>query len=164
MLRSRVRKSADFFSNMAEPVESTSAEFVNNQPDSQSSTERKIIKAEVKSLTFKTIKQQIGKCTLCIRTPSADLIQLPVCQCFFCRSCFITFLNNFATPRPVLTKETISISFFKRSKRNKTKETLVPSAARNSRAQGKDYRKLEVISLSIALKLATEIHISKTNG
>ena len=119
MLRSRVRKSADFFSNMAEAVESTSAEFVNNQPDSQSSTERKIIKAEVKSLTFKTIKQQIGKCTLCIRTPSADLIQLPACQCFFCRSCFITFLNNFATPRPVLTKETISISFFKRNKRKK---------------------------------------------
>ena len=47
---------------------------------------------------------------------------------------------------------------------NKTKETLVPSAARNSRAQGKDYRMLEVISLSIALKLAIEILISKTNG
>ena len=31
-------------------------------------------------------------------------------------------------------------------------------------AQGKDYRMLEVISLSIALKLAIEILISKTNG
>ena len=47
---------------------------------------------------------------------------------------------------------------------NKTKETLVPSAARNFRAQGKDYRMLEVISLSIASKLAIEILISKTNG
>ncbi len=47
---------------------------------------------------------------------------------------------------------------------NKTKETLVPSAAKNSRAQGKDYRMLKVISLSIALKLAIEILISKANG
>ena len=45
-----------------------------------------------------------------------------------------------------------------------TKETLVPSAARDFRAQGKDYRMLEVISLSIASKLAIEILISKTNG
>ena len=30
---------------------------------------------------------------------------------------------------------------------NKTKETLVPSVARNFRAQGKDYRMIEVTSL-----------------
>ena len=47
---------------------------------------------------------------------------------------------------------------------NKTKETLVPSAARDSRALGKDYRMLKVTSILIALKLAIEFLIAKTNG
>ena len=108
---------------MAEDVVTTSAELVTVEPDSASkSSERKIIqckwlkKSEVKSLTFKTIKQQIGKCTLCVSTPSTDLIQLPTCQCTFCKNCFITYLNNFAIPRAVLTKEYISIEYFKRNK------------------------------------------------
>ena len=55
-------------------------------------------KSEIKSLTHKTIKEQIGNCTLCVNLPSADCIQLPDCGCIFCRDCFNTYLDRFAIP------------------------------------------------------------------
>ena len=74
----------------------------------------KWLKSDTKVLSFKTIKEQIGECTLCVSTPSADLIQLPKCQCLFCRDCFLKYLDNFAIPEAVLKKEIISKDFFRR--------------------------------------------------
>ena len=56
---------------------------------------------------------------------------------------------------------TISVFFFgtKLADSNKTKETLVPTAARYFRAQSKEYRMLEGTSLLIASKLAIEIFL-----
>ena len=79
-------------------------------------TKCKWLKCETKRqfLSFETIKEQIGQCTLCLSTPSADHIQLPKCQCIFCRTCFLKFLDNFGVPEAALKKEIISKDFFRR--------------------------------------------------
>ena len=107
---------------MSEFPASTSLKSI-KQPTDESAIDRKIVKCkwykktEIKSLSFKTIKEQIGDCTLCVSTPSPDLIQLPKCQCFFCKDCFLKYLNNFAIPRAVLYKEIVSIDFYKRKRK-----------------------------------------------
>ena len=67
-------------------------------------------KSEIKSLTHAAIKEQIGNCTLCQSLPSSDCVQLPKCLCYFCRECFNTYLDKFATPKPVLKKSYLSLN------------------------------------------------------
>ena len=129
-LRNHCTRRQLIFSNMSEPAPTTSLPVytIKQLSNSEKIIERSTVKCkwktweinhkrDIKSLPFHAIKQQIGDCTLCAHTPSPDLIQLPKCQCFFCKDCFLKYLNNFAVPRAVLHKEIVSIDFFKRKKK-----------------------------------------------
>ena len=82
-----------------------------NQNISKISREEKPPK---KVLTIKKLKEKIGICTICRNLPSDDLIQLPECGDYFCRFCLYEYLDQSATPKPVLEKVFISNHLFYR--------------------------------------------------
>ena len=107
--------SADFFSAMYELREST-AQQSPSEGSPLPKKERYIVKCSPwlskskpkPALTHEIIKKQIGNCTICFSLPNSDCIQLNICLCIFCRNCFEKYLDNFATPTPVLKKAFIS--------------------------------------------------------
>lgn len=72
------------------------------------------VKSPEKFLTFEKLKDKIGICTICRNLPSDDLIQLPECGDYFCRFCLFEYLDQSATPKPVLEKVFVSNHLFYR--------------------------------------------------
>ena len=100
---------------MYEDEEETPQQTANNSKSKKDYVKVKWLKKTETSkkgecISFETIKEKIGVCSICQHLPDSDCVQLPKCMCYFCKKCFFKYLDKYAIPKPFLKETNISLN------------------------------------------------------